>query len=140
MLSSIWPLKILAASLSPSDIFLAKYEINSINTSKGNKPKGQPAGTNKEKNFKPCFWKPKTVAPKTTVKLIENVKIKWEVEAKLYGTIPIKLFTKIKIKSENINGKYACPLLVFIWLITMLCTVAYTDSWLIDQLLAISLL
>ena len=30
-------------------MFLAKYEINSINTNKGSKPKGQPAGTNKEK-------------------------------------------------------------------------------------------
>lgn len=105
MFKSIWPLKILAASLSPSEIFLAKYEINSINTSNGNKPKGQPAGTNKEKNKKPCLLKPNNVAPKTTVKLIENVKIKCEVEAKLYGTIPIKLFTKIKRKSANMNGK-----------------------------------
>lgn len=66
----------LAASLRPNETFLAKYEINSINTSKGNKPIGQPEGTNKEKKFKPCFWKPKIVAPKTTVKLIKNVKIK----------------------------------------------------------------
>jgi hypothetical protein len=35
------------------ETFLAKYEINSINTNKGSKPKGQPEGTNKEKNFKP---------------------------------------------------------------------------------------
>ena len=76
------------------------------------------------------------VAPKTTVKLIENVKIKWEVDAKLYGTIPIKLFTKIKINNANINGKYTCPLLLFI---TILCTVAYTDYWLIDHLSATSL-
>jgi len=73
----------LAANLSPRDTFLARYEINSINTNKGNKPKGQPAGTNREKNLKPCFWKPSIVAPKTTVKLIKNVKIKCEVEAKL---------------------------------------------------------
>jgi len=65
-----------AANLSPSDIFLAKYEINSIKTSNGNKARGQPAGTNNEKNLKPCFWKPKIVAPNTTVKLIENVNIK----------------------------------------------------------------
>lgn len=83
MLSSMWPLNILAANLNPSETFLAKYEINSIKTSKGNRPKGQPAGTNKEKNFKLCFVKPKIVAPKTTVKLIKNVKIKWEVDAKL---------------------------------------------------------
>ena len=51
---SIWPDKILAANLKPKDIFLAKYEINSINTNKGNKLKGQPAGTNNEKNAKPC--------------------------------------------------------------------------------------
>ena len=74
--NNICPLKILAANLSPNEIFLAKYEINSIKTNKGNKPKGQPAGTNKEKNSKPCFWKPNIVAPKTTVKLRANVNIK----------------------------------------------------------------
>lgn len=73
----------LAANLKPNEIFLDKYEINSIITNRGNKPKGQPEGTNKEKNFNPCFWKPNKVAPKTTVKLIENVKIKWAVGAKL---------------------------------------------------------
>ena len=55
ILSNICPDNILAANLNPSEIFLAKYEINSINTNKGNKPKGQPAGTSKEKNSKPCF-------------------------------------------------------------------------------------
>ena len=74
---------ILAANLSPNEMFLAKYETNSIKTNKGNKPKGQPAGTSKEKNFNLCFWKPKTVAPKTIVKLRANVKTKWLVEAKL---------------------------------------------------------
>jgi len=73
----------LAASLSPKDTFLAKYEMNSIRTNKGNKPNGQPAGTNKEKNFNPCSLNPNTVAPNTTVKLSENVKIKWDVDAKL---------------------------------------------------------
>jgi hypothetical protein len=37
------------------------------------------------------------VAPKTTVKLRANVKMKWLVDAKLYGTIPIKLLIKIKM-------------------------------------------
>ena len=89
----------LAANLRPKETFLAKYEINSINTSKGNRPIGQPAGTNKEKNFRPCFLKPKSVAPSTTVKLIKNVRIKCDVEAKLYGTIPIKLFIRIYINN-----------------------------------------
>ena len=80
---SMWPDNMLAANLNPKDTFLAKYEINSINTSKGSNAKGQPAGTNKEKNFNPCSLNPKTVAPNTTVKLSENVKIKWDVEAKL---------------------------------------------------------
>ena len=66
----------LAASLKPNEIFLAKYEMNSIRTSKGNKANGQPAGTNKEKNSKPCFLNPTIVAPSTTLKLRENVKIK----------------------------------------------------------------
>lgn len=81
--NNIWPLKIFAANLSPKEIFLAKYDINSINTNKGNNPKGQPAGTNNEKNSNRCTWKPKIVAPKTTVKLRANVKIKWLVLAKL---------------------------------------------------------
>jgi hypothetical protein len=49
------PETMLAAKRKPKLIFLAKYEINSINTNKGNKPKGQPEGTKKEKNSKPCF-------------------------------------------------------------------------------------
>ena len=57
--------------------------MNSIKTSKGNNAKGQPAGTNKEKNSKPCFWNPKIVAPNTMVKLKANVKAKCEVLAKL---------------------------------------------------------
>ena len=81
--NNIWPDKILAANLSPKDTFLAKYDMNSIKTNRGNKPKGQPAGTNKEKNFNPCSLNPKTVAPNTMVKLSENVNIKWDVDAKL---------------------------------------------------------
>lgn len=50
--------------------------MNSIRTSKGNKANGQPAGTNKEKNSNPCFWNPNIVAPKTIVKLRENVNTK----------------------------------------------------------------
>ena len=50
--------------------------MNSINTKRGSNPKGQPAGTNKEKNFNPCCLNPSTVAPNTTVKLSENVNIK----------------------------------------------------------------
>ena len=99
MFNNIWPDSILAANLSPKDTFLAKYEINSIKTKSGNNPKGQPAGTNKEKNFNPCFWNPNIVAPKTTVKLSENVNIKWDVDAKLYGIIPSKLFIKMKINN-----------------------------------------
>ena len=57
--------------------------MNSIKTSRGSKAKGQPAGTNREKNSNPCYWKPKIVAPKTIVKLSENVKTKWLVDAKL---------------------------------------------------------
>ena len=76
MFNNICPDKILAANLSPNEIFLAKYEINSINTRTGNKANGQPAGTNKEKNFKLCLLNPNIVAPNTTVKLNENVKTK----------------------------------------------------------------
>lgn len=113
-----------AANLSPNETFLAKYEINSINTNKGNNPSGQPDGTNNEKNSRPCLLKPNIVAPRTIVKLNANVKIKWLVEAKLYGIIPIKLFTKIKTKSTYIKGKYTWPLFSFIWLTTILCIVA----------------
>ena len=72
-----------AANLNPKETLRARYEMNSINTNKGNNPNGQPAGTNKEKNFNPCSLNPKTVAPNTTVKLSENVKTKWLVDAKL---------------------------------------------------------
>lgn len=87
----------LAANLKPKEIFLARYEMNSITTSKGSKGKGHPAGTNREKNFNPCELNPKNVAPKTILKLSENVNIKCDVDAKLYGTKPIKLLPKIKI-------------------------------------------
>lgn len=55
MFNNICPLSIFAASLNPKETFLAKYEINSISTRRGNKPKGHPDGTNKEKNLSPCF-------------------------------------------------------------------------------------
>lgn len=74
--NNICPLNILAPNLRPRLTFLDKYEINSINTNNGNKAKGQPAGTNKEKNFNPCFWNPNIVAPNTTVKLRAKVNIK----------------------------------------------------------------
>ena len=77
------PDKIFAANLNPKEIFLAKYEINSIKTNKGSKANGQPAGTKREKNSKPCLENPKIVAPKTIEKLKEKVIIKWLVDAKL---------------------------------------------------------
>ncbi len=70
----MWPAIIFAANLNPREILRAKYEINSINTNKGSKAKGQPAGTKREKNLKLCFWNPKIVAPKTIVKLRAKVK------------------------------------------------------------------
>ena len=50
--------------------------MNSINTNKGNKAKGQPAGTKSEKKTNPCFWNPKIVAPNTIVKLNAKVNTK----------------------------------------------------------------
>ena len=79
--------------------------MNSIKTSNGKSPKGQPDGTNKEKNLSAWIWNPSIVAPITIVKLIENVKIKFEVGAKLYGTIPTKLFINIYINKDEIKGK-----------------------------------
>ena len=103
-----------AANLRPKETFLAKYEMNSINTSRGNRPRGQPAGTNKDQKFRPCFLKPKIVAPHTTVKLVKKVKIKCAVGAKPYGIIPIKLFIRININNAQTKGKYICPLFAFI--------------------------
>jgi len=74
--NSICPLKIFAPNLRPRLTFLDKYDINSINTNSGSKAKGQPAGTNKEKNSNWCFWNPSIVAPNTTVKLRKKVNIK----------------------------------------------------------------
>lgn len=83
ILNNRWPDIIFALKRKPREILRAMYEINSIKTKRGSKPKGHPAGTNKEKNSKRCFCNPSRVAPNTTVKLRENVRIKWEVEAKL---------------------------------------------------------
>ena len=52
---SICPDKMLAANLKPSDTFLARYDMNSINTNKGNNANGQPAGTKNEKKIKTVF-------------------------------------------------------------------------------------
>ena len=57
--------------------------MNSINTNKGNKAKGHPAGTSNEKNSNLCFKNPKIVDPNTIVKLMANVNTKWLVDAKL---------------------------------------------------------
>jgi hypothetical protein len=70
------PATTLAPSLNPKDTALDKYEINSIKTNKGKRASGVPAGTNNEKNSNPCFLNPSIVAPKTIVKLIENVNMK----------------------------------------------------------------
>ena len=48
----------LAANFKPKEILRARYDIVSINTNNGNKPKGQPAGTKKAKNFNPCSLNP----------------------------------------------------------------------------------
>ena len=80
--------------------------MNSINTNRGNRASGHPAGTNREKNFKPCVENPNIVDPNTITKLSDNVRIKCDVVAKLYGTNPIKLLTKIKTNNEKIKGKY----------------------------------
>lgn len=54
--------------------------------------------------------------------------------------MPIKLLINIKMNKVYIKGKYICPFLVFIWFTTILCIVAYMDSWLMDHLLLIILL
>ena len=100
MLSNICPLRIFAASLKPKEMFLAIYDINSMRVKSGSKPKGQPVGTNNEKNFNLCNIKPNMVAPKTTVKLIKNVRAKCEVGAKLYGTIPTKLLVSMNTNRQ----------------------------------------
>jgi len=81
--NSRWPAATFAVSLKPKETARAVYEINSINTNSGSNAKGVPAGTNNEKNSKPCFWNPRIVVPITMLKLKENVKMIWEVEAKL---------------------------------------------------------
>jgi len=81
--NSIWPANILAASLSPKDIFLAKNDIVSINTKNGNIGKGHPAGTNKPKNFNLWILIPKITVPITILKLQEKAKMKWLVVEKL---------------------------------------------------------
>jgi len=62
----------LAANLSPKDIFLATKDNVSIITKKGTKAKGLPCGTNNAKNLILCIVTPKTTVPNTTEKLHEN--------------------------------------------------------------------
>ena len=57
--------------------------MNSIKTRSGNNGKGQPEGTNREKNFNPCIWNPNIVAPNTIEKLKAKVNAKCDVVAKL---------------------------------------------------------
>lgn len=76
MLSNMCPLNTFAASLNPKETFLAIYDINSMSTNSGNKPKGQPVGTKSEKKPNLCNAKPKKVDPITTVKLIKKVRAK----------------------------------------------------------------
>jgi len=73
----------LAAKRNPKETGRAKYEMISTKRSKGSNANGQPAGTNKEKNSSSCLYSPNRVAPKTIVKLRENVTAKCAVEAKL---------------------------------------------------------
>jgi hypothetical protein len=75
-----------------------------ININKGN-PRGHPDGTDNEKIFKKCRDL-KMVAPTTIIKLMEKVNIKWDVGAKLYGTIVTRLFTNININKDDINNKH----------------------------------
>lgn len=77
------PAVIFAANLKPRDTLRARYDTNSIRTRRGTSPRGQPAGTNREKNWTPCVLNPRIVAPSTILKLKEKVKRKCEVEAKL---------------------------------------------------------
>ena len=100
MLSNMCPLSMFAANLKPKETFLAMYDINSISTSRGNNPKGQPAGTKSEKKPNLCSIKPKKVDPKTTVKLIKNVRAKCDVGAKSYGIIPTRLLVNININKQ----------------------------------------
>ena len=76
ILRSKWPATMFAANLKPNETFLAKYDINSIKTSNGSNPSGQPEGTKREKNLNPCLLNPNIVAPRTTVKLNEKVRMK----------------------------------------------------------------
>lgn len=73
------PLNMLALKRNPKLIFLDKYDISSMNTSKGNKPKGHPLGTKMEKKFSKYLLIPKILAPITKVKLRENTDMKCEV-------------------------------------------------------------
>ena len=93
-----------AANLRPSDTFLAKYDTVSIKTNKGNKAKGHPSGTRIEKNIHLYIIIPKIVHPNTRVKLMKKVRMKCEVGAKLYGTIPTKLLVSIYANIQKNKG------------------------------------
>jgi hypothetical protein len=56
-----------ANSRTPSETARARYEISSISTSNGTSARGVPDGMKYEKNYRPCFWRPRIVTPRKMI-------------------------------------------------------------------------
>jgi len=109
----------LAANRTPKVIALAANEANSINTKKGAKIIGAPAGINIAKKFNLKFCKLKIIHENHILKLNPNVTTICAVGVNVYGTIPTKFNTKINKNNVNKNGKYLNPALPILSLTTL---------------------
>lgn len=76
------------------------YEINSITISNGTRGAGVPAGTKNDRKCRPCFATASAVTPRKIITENPIATITDELNAKLYGTLPNRLPSRIKKNSE----------------------------------------
>jgi hypothetical protein len=105
----------------------AIYETNSIGTNTKAKKKEVFVGKNSENVLNPYFSIVMTFIPIKTENDKVNVTNKWLVDVKEYGISPIKLLNKIKLKINEINGKYLVLSVVIMSVINW-ATISEIDS------------
>ena len=98
-----------ANSRTPKLIGLNIYEISSIGTNNNANPNEVLAGIKKDNIWNLCFWIHIIFIPIKIEKDNVNVTIRWLVVVKLYGTKPIKLLNRTKVKITEIKGKNFSP-------------------------------
>ena len=100
ILSRVCPATMLANSRTPRLKARAKYEINSIGTSRGTSPSGVPEGTKNEKKCTLCSRRPRIVTPMKIVILRPILTIIDVATVNPYGTLPLRFAIRIKKNRE----------------------------------------